>query len=41
MGYRDALAMEDALRAFQFDEPMDVLHASAHLKFAPGAVAAT
>lgn len=34
MGYRDALAMEDALRAFLFDEPMDTLYAPAHLKLA-------
>lgn len=34
MGYRDALAMEDALRAFLFDEPMDTLHAPAHLQLA-------
>lgn len=34
MGYRDALAMEDELRAFLFDEPMDTLYAPAHLKFA-------
>lgn len=34
MGYRDALAMEDALRAFLFDEPMDTLYAPAHLQLA-------
>ncbi len=34
MGYRDALAMEDELRAFLFDQPMDTLYAPAHLKFA-------
>ena len=34
MGYRDALAMEDELRAFMFDEPMDTLYAPAHLKIA-------
>lgn len=34
MGYRDALAMEDALRAFLFDQPMDTLYAPPHLKFA-------
>jgi NTE family protein len=34
MGYRDALEMEDALRAFLFDQPMDTLYAPAHLKFA-------
>jgi len=34
MGYRDALEMEDELRAFLFDEPMDTLYAPAHLKFA-------
>jgi NTE family protein len=34
MGYRDALAMEDELRAFLFDEPMDTLYAPAHLKIA-------
>ena len=32
MGFRDALAMEDELRAFVFDEPMDTLYAPAHLK---------
>jgi NTE family protein len=32
MGYRDALAMEDHLRAFIFDEPMDTLQAPAHLQ---------
>jgi NTE family protein len=34
MGYRDALEMEDELRAFLFDQPMDTLYASPHLKFA-------
>jgi NTE family protein len=34
MGQRDALAMEDALRAFLFDQPMDTLCAPSHLKFA-------
>jgi NTE family protein len=34
MGYRDALAMEDALRAFLFDQPMDTIYAPAHLGFA-------
>ena len=34
MGFRDALAMEDELRAFLFDQPMDTLYAPAHLKFA-------
>ena len=34
MGYRDAFAMEDALRAFLFDQPMDTLYAPPHLKFA-------
>jgi NTE family protein len=34
MGFRDALAMEDALRAFLFDEPMNTLYAPAHLKIA-------
>ena len=33
MGYRDALAMEDPLRAFLFDQPMDTLYAPSHLKF--------
>ena len=32
MGYRDAMAMEDGLRAFLFDEPMATLYAPAHLK---------
>jgi NTE family protein len=32
MGYRDALAMEDELRMFLFDQPMDTLYAPAHLK---------
>ncbi len=34
MGFRDAMAMEDELRAFLFDEPMATLYAPAHLKFA-------
>ncbi len=34
MGLRDALAMEDELRAFLFDEPMDTLYAPVHLKAA-------
>jgi NTE family protein len=34
MGYKDAMAMEDELRAFVFDEPMDTLYAPAHLKLA-------
>jgi hypothetical protein len=34
MGFRDALAMEDELRAFLFGEPMDALYAPAHLKIA-------
>ena len=34
MGYRDALAMEDELRAFLFDQPMATLYAPAHLKLA-------
>ena len=34
MGYRDALEMEDELRLFLFDQPMDTLYAPAHLKFA-------
>jgi NTE family protein len=32
MGYRDAMEMEDELRAFLFDEPMATLYAPAHLK---------
>ena len=32
MGYRDAMAMEDELRAFVFDQPMATLYAPAHLK---------
>jgi NTE family protein len=32
MGYRDALSMEDELRAFIFDQPMDTLYAPAHLQ---------
>jgi NTE family protein len=34
MGYRDAMEMEDELRAFIFDEPMATLYAPAHLKLA-------
>jgi len=34
MGYRDAMAMEDELRLFLFDQPMDTLYAPAHLKLA-------
>ena len=34
MGYRDAMAMEDELRAFLFDQPMATLYAPAHLKLA-------
>ena len=34
MGFRDALAMEEELRAFLFDQPMDTLYAPAHLKLA-------
>lgn len=32
MGYRDALVMEEDLRAFVFDQPMDTLDAPVHLK---------
>jgi NTE family protein len=32
MGYRDALAMEDDLRAFLYDEPIGTLDAALHLK---------
>lgn len=32
MGFRDAMAMEDELRAFLFDQPMATLYAPAHLK---------
>jgi NTE family protein len=32
MGHRDALEMEDELRAFIFDQPMATLYAPAHLK---------
>jgi NTE family protein len=32
MGYRDAMEMEDELRAFLYDEPMATLYAPAHLK---------
>jgi NTE family protein len=32
MGYRDAMAMEDELRAFLFDQPIATLYAPAHLK---------
>jgi NTE family protein len=34
MGYRDAMQMEDELRAFLYDEPMATLYAPAHLKLA-------
>jgi NTE family protein len=34
MGFRDALEMEEELRAFLFDQPMDTLYAPPHLKFA-------
>ena len=34
MGYRDAMLMEDELRTFLFDQPMDTLYAPAYLKFA-------
>ena len=34
MGYRDAMEMEDELRAFVFDQPMATLYAPAHLKLA-------
>jgi NTE family protein len=32
MGYRDALAMEEELRAFVFDQPMETLDAPIHVK---------
>ena len=32
MGYRDAMAMEDELRSFIFDQPIATLYAPAHLK---------
>jgi NTE family protein len=32
MGYRDAMEMEDELRAFLFDQPIATLYAPAHLK---------
>jgi NTE family protein len=32
MGYRDAMEMEDELRAFLYDEPMATLYAPAHLQ---------
>jgi len=32
MGYRDAMDMEDELRAFLFDQPMATLYAPAHLE---------
>jgi hypothetical protein len=32
MGYRDALEMEDELRAFLFDEPMATLYAPAYVQ---------
>jgi NTE family protein len=34
MGYRDAMEMEEELRAFVFDQPMATLYAPAHLKLA-------
>jgi NTE family protein len=34
MGYRDAMAIEDELRAFLFDAPMDTLNAPSYIKFA-------
>jgi NTE family protein len=34
MGYRDAMAMEDELRAFIYDQPMATLYAPSHLKLA-------
>jgi NTE family protein len=34
MGYRDAMEMEDELRAFLFDQPIATLYAPAHLKIA-------
>jgi NTE family protein len=34
MGYRDAMEMEEELRAFLFDQPMATLCAPAHLKLA-------
>ena len=34
MGYRDAMEMEDALRAFIYDQPMATLYAPAYLKLA-------
>jgi NTE family protein len=32
MGFRDAMTMEDDLRTFLYDQPMDTLYAPAHLK---------
>jgi NTE family protein len=32
MGYRDAMSMEEHLRAFLFDQPMDTLDARMDLK---------
>ena len=32
MGYRDAMEMEDELRAFLFDQPIATLYAPAHLQ---------
>jgi len=32
LGYRDAMEMEDELRAFLFDQPIATLYAPAHLK---------
>ena len=34
MGYRDAMEMEDELRAFLYDQPIATLYAPAHLKLA-------
>ena len=32
MGFRDAMSMEDELRTFLYDQPMDTLYAPSHLK---------
>jgi NTE family protein len=32
MGFRDAMTMEEELRTFLYDQPMDTLYAPAHLK---------
>jgi NTE family protein len=32
MGYRDAIGIEEELRAFMFDQPMDTLDAPLHMK---------